>query len=55
MSVFDLDESENFKSFDYTMSYLKFEKALMTNLEESLSRELLRTKPFRGLFVFNNS
>ena len=25
------------------MSYLKFEKALMTNLEESLSRELLRT------------
>ena len=43
MSVFDLDESENFKSFDYTMSYLKFEKALMTNLEESLSRELLRT------------
>ena len=25
------------------MSYLRFEKALMTNLEESLSRELLRT------------
>ena len=25
------------------MSYLKFERALMTNLEESLSRELLRT------------
>ena len=25
------------------MSYLKFEKALMTNLEESLQRELLRT------------
>ena len=25
------------------MSYLRFEKALMTNLEESLPRELLRT------------
>ena len=25
------------------MSYLKFEKALMTNLEESLPKELLRT------------
>ena len=25
------------------MSYLKFERALVTNLEESLSRELLRT------------
>ena len=25
------------------MSYLKFEKALMTNLQESLQRELLRT------------
>ena len=25
------------------MSYLKFEKALMTNLEDSLPRELLRT------------
>jgi hypothetical protein len=25
------------------MSYLRFEKALMTNLEESLQRELLRT------------
>ena len=26
-----------------TMSYLRFEKAVMTNLEESLRRELLRT------------
>ena len=25
------------------MSYLKFEKALMTNLQESLPKELLRT------------
>ena len=25
------------------MSYLRFEKAVMTNLEESLHRELLRT------------
>ena len=25
------------------MSYLRFEKAVMTNLEESLRRELLRT------------
>ena len=25
------------------MSYLRFERSLMTNLEESLSRELLRT------------
>lgn len=25
------------------MSYLRFEKALMTNLQESLTRELLRT------------
>ena len=25
------------------MSYLKFEKALMTNLEEALPRELIRT------------
>ena len=28
------------------MSYLRFEKAVMTNLEESLHRELLRNKPF---------
>ena len=25
------------------MSYIRFEKALMTNLQESLSKELLRT------------
>lgn len=35
--------SEILKSYNYTMSYLRFEKTLMTNLEESLSRELLRT------------
>ena len=34
------------------MGYLRFEKALMTNLEESLSRELLRTN---RLFLFDNS
>ena len=27
------------------MSYLRFEKAVMTNLEESLHRELLRMAP----------
>ena len=26
------------------MSYLRFEKAVMTNLEESLHREFLRTR-----------
>ena len=33
------------------MSYLKFEKALMTNLQESLPKELLRTNRSGAQFI----
>ena len=38
------------------MSYLRFDKTLMTNLEESLQREILRTNKAGGSCqIVNNS
>ena len=36
-------KTRNYKNLKDTMGYLRFEKSLMTNLEEALPRELLRT------------
>ena len=36
------------------MSYLRFDKTLMTNLEESLQRETLRTEQSRSLSLYND-
>ena len=36
------------------MSYLRFDKTLMTNLEESLPREILENESFGCLSLFNH-